>query len=101
MENRINPRKKNEIGDICINNENRVNGYNHRIFTPSLQTVYSSTKNLTAMCVAKCVEKGLLLYNDKVCKHWPEFGNNGKENITIADVLRHDAGLFRFHRQKA
>ena len=101
LEKPYKPEKKtNEIGDKCINNENRelmatIIEYSHQ----SLQTVYSSTKNLTAMCVAKCVEKGHFLYNDKVCKHWPEFGNNGKENITIADVLRHDAGLFRFHRQ--
>ena len=32
-------------------------------------------------------------YEDKVSKHWPEFGQNGKEEVTIADVLRHEAGL--------
>ena len=32
-------------------------------------------------------------YEDKVCQHWPEFGQNGKEEVTIADVLRHEAGL--------
>ena len=40
--------------------------------------------------------RGLLAYDDKVAKHWPEFAQNGKEGITIADVLRHDAGLQAF-----
>lgn len=32
-------------------------------------------------------------YDDKVSKYWPEFGKNGKENVTIADVLRHEGGV--------
>ena len=32
-------------------------------------------------------------YNEKVCTYWPSFGQNGKENITLADVLRHESGL--------
>lgn len=30
-----------------------------------------------------------------MCKYWPEFAQNGKENITIADVMRHEAGMPR------
>ena len=29
------------------------------------------------------VDKGLLNYEEKICKYWPEFGKNGKENITL------------------
>jgi len=31
--------------------------------------------------------------NDKVIKYIPDFGKNGKENITIADLLTHTSGL--------
>ena len=43
--------------------------------------------------VAQLVEKGLLDYNEKVHKYWPQFAQNGKENVTLADVLRHESGL--------
>jgi hypothetical protein len=25
--------------------------------------------------------------------YWPEFGQNGKQNILISDILRHDASI--------
>jgi len=30
------------------------------------------------------VDKGHLKYEEKVSKYWPEFGKNGKENLTVA-----------------
>ena len=36
---------------------------------------------------------GLLKYSDKICSHWPEFAENGKSEITIADLMRHESGL--------
>ena len=65
----------------------------------SIQQVFSSTKNLSAIVVALLVDKGLLKYNEKVSTYWPEFAQHGKENITVADVLRHDSGLPQFSRQ--
>ena len=41
-------------------------------------------------------DRGLFKYDDKVSKHWPEFGQNGKDNITISEVLRHESGLAWF-----
>lgn len=38
-------------------------------------------------------DKSLLHYDDPVSKHWPEFAQNGKESVTIAQVCRHEAGL--------
>ena len=43
--------------------------------------------------------KGLFKYEDKICQHWPEFAQNGKENITIADLMRHESGLAYFSQQ--
>jgi len=46
-----------------------------------------------AVAVAMLVDRGLVNYNDAVAKHWPEFGRHGKEGVTLADVMRHEAGL--------
>ena len=43
------------------------------------------------------VDRRLLQYNDKISLHWPEFGDFGKADITIADVLRHESGLAKFN----
>jgi len=41
------------------------------------------------------VEKGTLSYDDKISKYWPEFIKNGKEDIQVKDVLRHEGGIPR------
>jgi CubicO group peptidase (beta-lactamase class C family) len=53
----------------------------------------STTKGLVAIAAALCVQKGLLDYTELVTKYWPEYGQNGKENTTVADILSHRAGL--------
>ena len=40
-------------------------------------------------------DQGRLQYDERVCAYWPEFAQNGKEHITVADVLRHEAGLYK------
>jgi CubicO group peptidase (beta-lactamase class C family) len=59
----------------------------------TLQLVFSTTKGLVAIAAALCVEKGLIDYSELVTKYWPEYGQNGKENTTVADILSHRAGL--------
>ena len=59
----------------------------------TLINVWSSTKGITAVAVALCVERGLLRYGDKVASVWPEFADAGKGEITIAQVMSHQAGL--------
>ena len=44
------------------------------------------------------VDRGLLDYGAKVAKYWPEFGQNGKQDLTIADLMRHEAGLHGLDR---
>ena len=46
--------------------------------------------------MAMLYDKGLFCYDDKIAQHWPNFGQNGKENIKICDVLRHESGLSQF-----
>ncbi|UJR18413.1 hypothetical protein I4U23_005318 [Adineta vaga] len=59
----------------------------------TLQLVFSTTKGLVATAVALCVQRNLLDYSELVIKYWPEYGQNGKENTTVADILSHRAGL--------
>src|SRR5829696_4716565 len=44
----------------------------------TLQLVFSTTKGITAIAVAMCVERGLLDYDATVAAYWPEFAANGK-----------------------
>ena len=32
----------------------------------------------------------------RISKHWPEFGKMGKEEITVADMLRHEGFFFKY-----
>ena len=47
--------------------------------------------------MAIMVDQGRIDYKEPVSTYWPEFSQNGKENITIQDVLRHEAGLYKLH----
>ena len=60
----------------------------------TLQLVFSSTKGVVATAVAMCVQRGLLSYEDPVSQIWPEFAAHGKENVTVAQLLSHQAGLY-------
>ena len=54
----------------------------------------SLTKPLaTATSIMKLVEQGKLSVDDPVAKHLPEFAVEGKEAITIRDLLLHRSGL--------
>jgi CubicO group peptidase (beta-lactamase class C family) len=59
----------------------------------TLVNVYSTSKGIVAVAAALLVEEGKLHYEDPVVKHWPEFGQNGKEKTTVAQLLSHQAGL--------
>jgi len=60
----------------------------------TLQVVFSTTKGITAIAVAMCVERGLLQYDEKVVTYWPEFGAHGKHGLTVAQLLAHRGGLY-------
>lgn len=49
--------------------------------------------------MAKMVSEGRLKYAARIAEYWPEFAQNGKEDITVADLMRHEAGLWLFHKQ--
>jgi len=53
----------------------------------------SSTKPTTAVAFALLWQRGLADLDDKVARYLPEFGNHGKEAITIRHILTHTAGI--------
>jgi CubicO group peptidase (beta-lactamase class C family) len=55
--------------------------------------VFSTTKGATAICVGICVDRGLIDYDRPVADYWPEFAAAGKADITVAQLLSHQAGL--------
>jgi len=59
----------------------------------SVQICFSCSKVLASLVVAMEVDKGFLEYDEKVSTYWPAFAQHGKGDITVADVLRHEAGL--------
>jgi len=58
--------------------------------------IWSATKGLAAMTLAVAHSRGWLDYEERVCTYWPEFAQNGKETITVRQLLAHQAGLFAF-----
>jgi CubicO group peptidase (beta-lactamase class C family) len=55
--------------------------------------VFSATKGVASTVIHRLADRGLLSYEDPVAAYWPEFAANGKEDVTVSDVLRHRAGL--------
>jgi len=59
----------------------------------ALFNIWSTTKGLAATCIAMLVDRGLLDYDAPVIRYWPEFGQKGKERVTVAHLFSHQAGL--------
>ncbi|MEI8341921.1 MAG: serine hydrolase domain-containing protein [Verrucomicrobiota bacterium] len=59
----------------------------------TLFPVFSTTKGMVATVIHLLAERGLLSYDTPVSKIWPKFGVNGKEQITVRQVLNHSSGI--------
>lgn len=59
----------------------------------TLFPVFSVTKGVATAIVHAMVERGALAYDTPIAAYWPTFGRNGKESITLREVLCHTAGL--------
>jgi len=59
----------------------------------TLVQVWSSTKGATALCAHILVDRGLLDLDAPVVKYWPEFGQKGKQDTTVAMLMSHQAGV--------
>jgi CubicO group peptidase (beta-lactamase class C family) len=59
----------------------------------TLVNIWSATKGVTALAVAVLVGRGRLDYAAPVARYWPEFAQNGKDQVTVSQLLSHQAGL--------
>ncbi|WP_328363155.1 beta-lactamase family protein [Mycobacterium sp. NBC_00419] len=59
----------------------------------TLASVFSGTKGLTSTCVHLLADRGEIDLYAPVASYWPEFGRNGKQDITVASVLGHRSGV--------
>lgn len=84
--------KSEKVVDLWGGVKNKATGESWEENTMAL--VYSATKGLAAMTLAVAHSRGWLDYDELVCKYWPEFAQNGKEKITVRQLLSHQAGLF-------
>ncbi|WP_375547987.1 serine hydrolase domain-containing protein [Oceanicaulis alexandrii] len=59
----------------------------------TIAPVFSTGKAVTALVVAWLVDKGRLDYDAPIADVWPEFAQAGKDAVTLAQALSHQAGL--------
>jgi CubicO group peptidase (beta-lactamase class C family) len=59
----------------------------------TLWLLYSNTKVVTAAAVWVLVEEGALTFHDRIADHIPDFARHGKGEITLLQVLSHQAGF--------
>lgn len=96
--------QQNEVGAaVCVFHQGKKvvdlwGGYRDEARTlpwqeDTLVNVWSTTKGAMAACVGRMVAQGLLDLSKPVSDYWPEFGVSGKEDITVAQLFSHQAGL--------
>ena len=83
-----------KVVDLWGGVRDRVSGDPWREDTMTL--VHSTTKGMAAMVMALAHSRRWLDYDERVATYWPEFAQNGKERITLRQLLAHQAGLFAF-----
>lgn len=55
--------------------------------------VFSCTKGASAFCAHVAADRGLLDFDDKVAKYWPEFATSGKEDALVSMMIDHSVGV--------
>jgi CubicO group peptidase (beta-lactamase class C family) len=55
--------------------------------------VFSCSKGLTSILAHRLVQEGKLDLDQKVSHYWPEFAQEGKQDIPVKWLLQHKAGL--------
>ncbi|MBS68729.1 MAG: EstA family serine hydrolase [Pseudomonas sp.] len=67
----------------------------------TLVNLFSCTKTFTGVAALQMVEEGKLQLDEPVGRVWPEFAVNGKEAITLRQLLCHRAGVPAIRRPLA
>lgn len=97
-------RDRGEIGAACaVYHEGKKvvdlwGGYrDHKKRLPweedTMVLVLSVSKGMCGMALAIAHSRGFFDYEEKVATYWPEFAQQGKEDVTVRQLLSHQAGL--------
>ncbi|OYX31575.1 MAG: esterase [Caulobacterales bacterium 32-69-10] len=86
---------------FCVDGElvvDLVGGHADRALTRpfdarTLTPVFSTTKAVASLLLARLVDQGRLAYDQPVAEVWPAFAAAGKGGVTVAQALSHQAGL--------
>ena len=65
----------------------------------TLVLVWSATKGIGSACVLHVLQEHEIPLDRRVAEFWPEFAQAGKEKITLAQLLSHQAGLCALDRR--
>jgi CubicO group peptidase (beta-lactamase class C family) len=59
----------------------------------TMVNMFSTTKGIASLAVSVAASRGLINYDAKVADYWPEFAQAGKAEVTVRQLLSHQAGL--------
>lgn len=59
----------------------------------TITNVWSTTKTMVSLCALMLIDRGKLDPDATVAGYWPEFAANGKDAITVAQLLSHTSGV--------
>jgi CubicO group peptidase (beta-lactamase class C family) len=65
----------------------------------TLVLIWSATKGLGAACLLHVLQEHKIDLERRVAEFWPELAQAGKENITLAQLMSHQAGLAALDRK--
>jgi CubicO group peptidase (beta-lactamase class C family) len=74
-------------------------GREHVWTKDTLVLIWSATKGLGAACLLHVLQENKIDIERRVGEFWPEFAQAGKERITLAQLLSHQAGLAALDRR--
>ena len=80
-------------GRVVLDRSVGATNRDHARVTPGDRfVVYSLGKPFAALCVHLLAERGLLTLDKPVSVYWPEYGQHGKQGVTVRQVLQHRTG---------
>ena len=55
--------------------------------------VTGSSQTVSSIIFARMVDAGLIDYPMPISQYWPNFAQNGKDKLTVADLMKHESGI--------
>jgi CubicO group peptidase (beta-lactamase class C family) len=75
------------FGDACIAPSRKA------ARSDNLFLLYSNTKVITATALWLLAERGAFSFTDRIADHLPDFARNGKQDITVLQLITHQGGF--------